>query len=584
MQVSRSLFLGLLMLAGIGAGCRRSGDNAAGGSTKNHVIWSTISDIQRLNPYISTDAHASYVQGEIWEPLNFSDPRTLEPSAGLASLPVISEDHSTFTYTMDPRAKWSDGKPVTSADVIYSFKTAMNPRVINSQQLRGYLLDIDSVYNPGGDAGKVEFRLKKTYYNTDRVLGQGYVLILPKHVLDPKNISDKISWKELHNNASNDAAIKEYAEWFESAELARDPKFQIGSGAYIFTNWITNDRLILKKNPNYWAKDMKWREAYPDELIFKTISDQNAAFTALKSQDVDLIDGMTPEQYDQLDPSKNKGLRKDTVYYNNYSFIAWNPLRPMFRDVATRRALTALIDRPSIIQHVLKGQAKMVEGPVPFTQPNVNPNLKQIGFNVDSGKRMLTEAGWSDTDGDGILDKVIDGKKTPFKFVFLTNAGNDTRKQILLVISEQLRKVGIDAQVSAIEWSVFLENTRQKSYDACYSAWAGNPTEDELYQLWHSSQASNKGSNFYSYKNPEADRLMENIRTEFDKDKRYQMHFQLQEMILKDQPLTFLFSSPARIGMVDRFDNVEFFRGRPGFDPRYFIVRGANVQKQTPNS
>lgn len=585
MQFSRSLFLSLLILAGVGVGCRRGGDTAAsGGSTKNNVIWSTISDIQRLNPYISTDAHASYIQGEIWEPLNFSDPKTLEAYPGLASLPVVSADHSTFTYTMDPRAKWSDGKPVTSADVIFSFKTAMNPRVINSQQLRGYLMDIDSVYNPGGDVGKVEFRLKKTYYNTDRVLGQGYVPILPKHVLDPKSLTDKMSWAELRNSESKNAVIQEFAEWFESPDLAREPKYQIGSGAYVFASWVTNDRIILKRDSNYWAKDIVWREAYPDELIFKTISDQNAAFTALKSTDIDLVDGLTPEQYDQLDPKKSKGLRKDTVFYNNYSFIAWNPLRPIFRDVATRKALTALIDRESIITHVLKNQAKPVEGPVPFTQPNVNPNLKQVAYNVDSAKRMLTAAGWADTDGDGILDKMIDGKKMPFKFTFLTNAGNDTRKQILLVIAEQFRKAGIVAEVSAIEWSVFLENTKGKSYDAAYSAWTGNPTEDELFQLWHSSQAANKGSNFYSYKNPEADKLMEAIRTEFDKDKRYAMHYKLQEMILNDQPLTFLFCSPARIGMVDRFDNVEFFRGRPGFDPRYFIVRGAGIQKQTPNS
>jgi peptide/nickel transport system substrate-binding protein len=584
MQFSRSLVLSLLVLAGASAGCRRNSDGpATAGSTKNNVVWQSISDIQRLNPYTSSDANAQYVAAEIWEPLNNVDPRTLEPYAGIASLPVISEDKTTFTYTLDPRATFSDGKKLTAEDVIFSFKAAMNPKVIDGQSLRNYLMDIDSVYIPGGDASKVEFHLKKTYFNTPSILGQGYVPILAKHIMDPKNLTDKITWADLKNNKTTNSAVQEFATWFESSDIARDPKHQIGTGAYIFTGWVTNDHLMLKKNPNYWAKDMKWRDAYPDELIFKTISDQSAAFTALKSHDVDLIEVLTPEQYSNLDPKK-AGLRKDTVYYNNYSYIAWNTKRPIFKDVKTRRALTALIDRNSLIQHILKGLGKPADGPVVFTQPNVNPNVRQIGFNVDTAKRLLAEAGWADTDGDGILDRVIDGKKTPFKFTFLTNAGNDTRKQVLLVLSEQFRKVGIDAQVSAIEWSVYLENTRGKNFDAAYSAIAGNATEDELYQSWHSSQASNKGSNFYSYMNPEADKLMEAIRVEFDKAKRWEMSYKLQEMIVNDQPVSFLFCTPARIGMVDRFDNVEFFRSRPGFDPRYFIVRGAGIKKtaQTP--
>lgn len=565
----------------VATGCRRNSDNAgaSGLSTKNNVVWVTIADIQRLNPYTSTDAQASYVQSEIWEPLNFVDPKTLESYAGIASLPAISEDKSRFTYTMDPRATWSDGKPLTSDDVIFSFKAAMNPKVINAQPLRNYLMDIDSVYQPGGDRSKVEFQLKKAYFNTPSVLGEGYVMILPKHVLDPKNLTDKITWAELHQPNPANKAVGEFATWFESAEIAREPKYQIGSGAYIFTGWVTNDRLILKKNPNYWGKTIRRREAYPDEIIYKTISDMNAGFTALKAKDIDINDNLTPEQYIQLDLKQSPHLRKDTVYYNTFTFISWNQKRPMFADKKVRKALTALINREQIIEHVLKGLGKPAEGPVPFTQPNWNPNVKQPAYNVDAAKAQLSEAGWTDSDGDGILDKVLNGKRTPFKFTFLSNAGNDTRKQILLVVAEQLRKVGIEAQVSALEWSVYLENTQTHQYDAAFGAWAGNPTEDDIYQLWHSSQAVNKGSNWYSFRNPEADKLMEDIRTEFDKAKRLAMHYRLQEIIVEEQPVTFLYAPPARIGIVDRFDNVEFFRGRPGFDPRYFIVRGAGVKK-----
>jgi len=549
-------------------------------SARNQVVWWMLSDIERMNPYTSTDANGAYVQGEIWESLNSNDPRTLALIPSLASLPEVSADHLIYTYTMDPRAKWSDGQPVTSDDIIFSMKAVLNPLVINSQSLRGYFGDLDSVYNPNGDRSKVAFKLSKARFDADNVLGGGYVKILAKHILDPKGLTDQQSWADLKNPATKNSAVKEFATTFESSEIAREPKFQIGSGPYVFKGWVTNDRLVLVRNPNYWAQEIKWNEAYPDTLIFKTINDQNAALTALKARDLDIIDNLKPDQFlTQVDTAKMPFLRKDTVYWNNVTMIAWNNRRPFFTDKNVRKALTMLIDRDRIQASIFKGQVRKNDGPVGFVQPEYDHTLKQPGYNVEEAKKMLKEAGWEDTDGDGILDKVINGKKTPFKFTFQVNSGNEVRKQILLIISEELRKVGIEAGVQALEWSVFLENTKGHNYDACYNAWAMNATETDLYQLWHSSQIEHKGSNFYCYSSPVADRLMDEIKLEFDKPKRLQLEHQLQQQMVDDQPVSFLFCSPDFLAMVNRFDNVEFFRQRPCFDPRYWVVRGANVTR-----
>jgi ABC-type transport system substrate-binding protein len=150
-------------------------------------------------------------------------------------------------------------------------------------------------------------------------------------------------------------------------------------------------------------------------------------------------------------------------------------------------------------------------------------------------------------------------------------------------MANQLKKAGIEADVSQIEWSVYLEQTKSHKFDAMLGAWVGNTTEDEISQLWASSQAANKGSNHYSYKNPEADALMEAIKVEPDKQKRFAMSYKLQHIIVDDQPVTFMYSSPIRSGWVDRFDNLEFFHARPPFDPRYWLVRGAGT-KLTPNA
>jgi peptide/nickel transport system substrate-binding protein len=579
-----SLLLTVAIFTAIGCGGGSGSPGASGLSTKNNVVWHQLSDIERLNPYTSTDANASYIQQKIWEPLNFQHPQTLELMPGLSSLPEESEDHLTYTYTMNPKAMWSDGKPVTTADVIFSFKAALNPKVVNSQALRNYLTTIDSAYNPGGDLTKVAFKLSKPYYDAKSVLGGGYVYILPKHIMDPSNLTDKCTWADLHNVETTNPSVKEFAIWFEKPEIARDAKYQIGSGPYVFKEWVTFSHITLKLNPNYWAKDIAWAEAYPDEIIFKTINDQNSSLTALKAKDIDLIEQVKPDQFlSQIDTVKNPHLRKERVFYNAYTYIAWNNTKPLFSDKQVRKALTMLIDRDELLKSIYKNLTRPVDGPIMFTQPNYDSTVRQVAFNPEEARKLLAEAGWSDTDGDGILDKVINGKKIPFKFTFQVNSANEVRKQVLLVISEKLRKVGIEAGVMPLEWSVYLENTKSHNFDAAFGSWTGNATEDDIYQLWHSTQSKNKGSNYVSFKNTELDKLLEDFRVEFDKPTRLAMSKRIQEIFAEECPVSFLFGSPLYIAMVDRFDNVEFFRQRPCFDVRYWMVKGSGVKK-APNT
>src|SRR5947209_8526874 len=121
--------LSMLMFAS--TGCHKSGAPGSNGlSTKNVVVWHVLSDIERMNPYLSTDEAATYVQQEIWENLSGQNPRTLEYIPLLAAMPEQSADHLTWTFLINQGAKWSDGQPVTGADVIFSYKTVLNPKII----------------------------------------------------------------------------------------------------------------------------------------------------------------------------------------------------------------------------------------------------------------------------------------------------------------------------------------------------------------------------------------------------------------------------------------------------------------------
>lgn len=588
MKHTKNLFLySTLLIAAFAvsmSGCKGgSGGPANSLSTKNAVVWYIAGDVEGLNPVITNDEGAGYAEGLMFEALISQNPRTQAYIPSLASLPVESADHLTFTFTMDPTAHWSDGKPVNAEDVIFSYKIICNPFVTNAAPIRSYYGSLDSVWIPAGQPNQVTFHFSKYRYDLEKVIN--YARVMPKHIWDPTNLTDKIPWAELKSENPTNPAIKEIADKFQDQTANRDPAHMIGSGAYKYESWIANDRMTMRRDTNYWMKDRPWGDAYPDQIIFKTIKDQNAALIALKHQDIDILPGLTAPQYlNGFDSAQLKWIKKDTVYENVYTYLGWNNTRPLFADKNVRKALTMLIDRDKIIHSILHDLTKKVEGPVAPTQPNYDPTVKQPAFNPEAAKKLLADAGWADHDGDGVLDKVINGKKTDFRFTIELATGSEVAKQIALVIGNDLKAAGITVDVSQMENTVHLNNMRGHRFDAYLGGWIGNVTgkdgiEDELSQLWESSQSKKGGTNYVSYNDPEADKLMEAIKIEPDRAKRLEMSHELQRIMVDDQPVTFLYSSPNRIAWLDRFDNFEFIPGRPPYTPNWWIVRGSGVKR-----
>lgn len=183
---------------------------------------------------------------------------------------------------------------------------------------------------------------------------------------------------------------------------------------------------------------------------------------------------------------------------------------------------------------------------------NFNPNLPTIEFNPEKAKQLLKEAGWQDSDGNGILDKNINGIKTEFKFTYLLNT-NESRKQTILVIADALKKIGIIAEIQTLEWSVFLEKIKKHEFDALMGAWVLTDYPPDQYQLYHSSQSKNDGSNYGSYSSRLADSLMEAYRSEFDETKRIEISMQIQKVLYDDQAYTFLWTPKAKYVYAERF-------------------------------
>ena len=173
--------------------------------------------------------------------------------------------------------------------------------------------------------------------------------------------------------------------------------------------------------------------------------------------------------------------------------------------------------------------------------------------------KLLTEAGWSDSDGDGVLDREIDGERVPLRFEILTNSSNQSRKLVGLAVVDEFKRAGIDANLREIDWSILLQKVDAFEYDAVVLGWVLPLSDPDLYQVWHSSQAVAGGSNFVSFKNDEVDRLLDAYREEFDFAKRKVMIDRIQEILYEEQPYTWLYS-PTAVDVWDRrFEGVTWY-------------------------
>ncbi|MEO8210872.1 MAG: ABC transporter substrate-binding protein, partial [bacterium] len=482
-------------------------NNAEGG---DWIIKMVMSDAEKLNPIVTNDATASGIYFYIFENLLEIDRVTYQLTPLIAkSLPVISDDHLTYTFDLKENVTFSDGKPLTGEDIIFTVKVIKNP-FTDAAATRNYFIDVKSVELVDGNKYKVRFNMSRPYFRA--IYSIGDVEIIPKHVLDKDNVNDKFSWDELEAAQKTFDPVKypemqKYAEFMNSEEVSRDAKYLIGSGPYVLDSWITAQSVTLRRNENYWNK--KDLPNYPNKLVFKTIKDQNAAVVAAKNKEIDQMQVYQPTDFvENVKNPEQFNLKKALVIEPSYNYIAWNNNSPIFSDKNVRTAMSYAINRKEIIDKIVYGMGTPIQSHIFLKSKFLNSDLPEIPYDINKAKQLLAEAGWKDTDGDGVLDKVIDGKKTDFKFTF-TNNTNPKRKKVILILIEQFKQLGIEANLQEYEWSVFLDKIKKHNFDACFAGWQLSVTPDDPYQIWHSSQSAGEGSNHISYNNPESDKLLE---------------------------------------------------------------------------
>jgi peptide/nickel transport system substrate-binding protein len=447
----------------------------------------------------------------------------LEPIAGTIARWEISEDGKTYTLHIDPRAKFSDGQPVTAADVLFTLGRILDEE---SVQFAAWYQSMDREQTKAVDEKTVRVVFKEAlvpqliYFN---------IGVLPKHV-------------------------------YEKEDLKKTTKV-VGNGPYVLARRETGKNILLERNPNYWRE-----QPYLDSVLFRVIADDSLGWSALTRGDVH-VSRVTNDTWarEKDKPEVASKIAFHNTYQLSYNCIPWNLKDPLFADARVRRALAMAFDRNAVIEQLYHGQARAVSGP--FTPDNwsYNPKILPIEFNLEGAAALFGSAGWTDSDKDGVLDR--EGK--PFSFTLLVTAGSESSAQQAQIYQDALKKIGVQMAISALDTAAFFDRVLQGNFQAALLAWSIDPDPDP-YSLFHTTQSPPAGLNVSSYSNAEVDKLLEQGRTTFDRARRTEIYHQIHEIVATDQPTLWMVQVGMKWGVDKRFQDVQTAKGvglflwRPG--------------------
>jgi peptide/nickel transport system substrate-binding protein len=548
--------------------------NAAPGTV---TIWE-LGDPDRLNPITSTSASSRYIQNCIFSRLLEFDPLTMKLVPQIATaLPTIEllekgsyKGGMSLTFEIDPKAVWDNGSPVTANDYIFTIKAIKNP-LVNAGSLRPYYEFIAEIVIDPKNPRKFTIFSHEPYFLAEESCGD--IHILPEYIYDPTKTMRKFTLPDL--SEKNKSTLEKDKDIINFANAFNDSKFDreviVGSNAYQFVEWTTGQQVVLERKKDWWG-EKKDGIQYPKKLIYKTVRDQSTAITLAKEEQIDVLRGILPQKFVELneDPEFTKKLNFYSPPQFAYYYIGINTKNPILSDQKVRRALAHLVDRASMIETLFNGLATITNGPISPYKSYYNKDLKSIDFDVEAAKKLLAEAGWKDSNDNGILDKMIDGKTVELKLRYKYNQGNEIRKNIGVLLKEEAQKVGIEINLEVREWVVFLDEAKRRDFDLICSAWSHGPGLDDPKQIWHSDSDTEDGSNRVGFNNKEADKIIEEIRTTLDEEKRTLLYMRLQEIIHEELPYIFLCVPSERIMISKRIKKPTVSALRPGYQEMYF--------------
>jgi peptide/nickel transport system substrate-binding protein len=477
------------------------------------MVIGVLSDIQSWNPYLtetqfSEDLLALVYPSLVVEMTDYQDrPPTFAPA--LAERWEEAEDGLSITFHLRPDAQWSDGTPITARDVVFTWSVQTDAEVgWYASYTKETITSVEAM-----DDHTVRFRFCQPdpYHLMDANEG----LIVPAHAWEPIPRAD---WPST--------------DWLPVT---------VAGGAFQPTRHAPQQEIVLERNPNYWIEGLP----RADRIVWRIVPDQAALLTQLRAGDLDFINRVPPEAV--AGAMENPDLQVVTFPDRAYTHICWNTRHPLFQDPEVRRALAHAINRTAIIDGVYRGQGTPSVGPVLSTMWAFNDDLEPPAHDPEEARRLLDAAGWTDSDGDGIRDR----NGMPFRFDLITNAESAIRRDVAVLVAQQLAAVGVEATPRSVEWGTHLSRLDSGEFDAAINRWV-EPTRIDLEDVWHTPPEGVPTSNYGAYSNPEVDRLIAEVAaTPVLEDQRPALN-RIQELIVADQPYAFLVESRKVVAMSSR--------------------------------
>jgi peptide/nickel transport system substrate-binding protein len=450
-------------------------------------------DVVSVNPLLAATKYDRQVDNYLFTPLVYLDAQ-LRAVPGIAESWEISDDGLLYTFKLNDKATFSDGTPVRPSDVLFTLRKALDPHA-DAVQYAGSFELADLTKSRVVDETTVEIAFRDVL--ASQLIRFNELNILPEHVYGRGDFA-----KDFNDKA-------------------------VGSGPYHLVRFVPNTEIVVERREDYWST-----KPHVKTVVFKIISEYATAFNALKRGEID----ETTLQSDawlreKSDPVLNRTIDFKRFYTRQYNYVGWNNRNPLFSDKRVRRALAMCMPIDSVINDLFHGTARAMSGPFVPDEWAYNPTVPVIRYDPTEAKRMLTSVGWLDRDQDGVLEK--GGRPFKFSMIVLSRAG--TGMQFAQLLQAELKKIGVQMEISVIEGASGLQRALSGNYEAIYLAWDLDPDPD-TYALFHSSQIPPRGQNLVFYSNPEADRLMEAGRRELDRSKRQEIYHQLHAVLAEDQP------------------------------------------------
>ena len=478
---------------------------------------------------------------------NYETPEIFQPK--LAESWELSDDKMVYTINLRKGVLWHDfTDPVTdkkwqnvevTADDFKFYVDVIKNEDVDCAPSRSYYKDLDKIEVISQYKFKVHWKKK---YILSEAITMG-LIPLPRHLYHA------------------------YDEPFDGKKFNDDfqrNKIIVGCGPYRFVRWDAGQRIFLSKNDSYFG--IKYGAAPSiSAIIYEIIKHPSTQYQALLSGDIDRMT-LTADQWTnrtdipEFDPESPKfKIRKFKYLSRSYSYIGYNLKNPLFSDKKVRQALTHLVDREKILDVVFSGLGHITTGNFFFDSPYYDKTIKPYSFSIKKAVALLKEAGWKDSDGDGILDK--DGIK--FEFTVLTISNSTAQEKMFPIIKEDMKKAGIKMRINKVEWSVYIQRLEKKDFEVVSLGWA-LPFEPDPTQVWHSNMADVPGSsNHVGFKNKKADELIEKIRVCFDFKERVKLCHEFHQLLHEEQPYTFLFSRDALVAINKNYKNTRLFKKIP---------------------